>query len=196
MRQNSSTGLLRTVFSAFMCSLDLSSAAAEEADVLDPESWPRVYRGGEAEVAIYGPRGVVTARAAYNPWTNTAVGCVTENTPYGSWGRTAVVHHNGWVSADPHGNARGTVTGVQTPRSGAAVGMNCKFGSNATGQPTTQPASGRHNRGNYQIHQFPPAQLNRDAYSRSQTSTCHVRLPAFRARTVDSAKGAGSKRNR
>jgi hypothetical protein len=79
----------------------------------------------------YGPRGVVTARTAYNPWTNTAAGRVTVQTPYGSWGRSAVVRDDEWVRAGHHSNARGTVGGVQTSRGGVAVGVNRKYGPDA-----------------------------------------------------------------
>lgn len=79
----------------------------------------------------YGPRGAVTARTAYNPWTNTAAGRVSVQTPYGSWGRSAVVRDDEWVRAGHHSNARGTVGGVQTSRGGVAVGVNRKYGSDA-----------------------------------------------------------------
>ncbi len=79
----------------------------------------------------YGPRGAVTARTAYNPWTDTAAGRVTVKTPYGSWGRSAVVRDDEWVRAGHRSNAYGTVGGVQTSRGGAAVGVNRKYGSDA-----------------------------------------------------------------
>jgi hypothetical protein len=79
----------------------------------------------------YGPRGAVAARTAYNPWTNTAAGRVTVKTPYGSWGRSAVVRDDEWVRAGHRSNAYGTVGGVQTSRGGAAVGVNRKYGSDA-----------------------------------------------------------------
>lgn len=79
----------------------------------------------------YGPRGAVAARSAYNPWTNTAAGRVTVKTPYGSWGRSAVVRDDEWVRAGHRSNAYGTVGGVQTSRGGAAVSVNRKHGSDA-----------------------------------------------------------------
>lgn len=79
----------------------------------------------------YGPRGAVTARSAYNPWTNTSAGRVTASTPYGSWGRSAVVRDDEWIRAGHRSNARGTVAGVQTSKGGAAVGIDRRFGSDA-----------------------------------------------------------------
>lgn len=79
----------------------------------------------------YGPRGAVTARSAYNPWTNTAAGRVTASTPYGSWGRSAVVRDDEWIRAGHRSNAQGTIGGIQSSRGGAAVGINRRFGSDA-----------------------------------------------------------------
>jgi len=79
----------------------------------------------------YGPRGAVVARSAYNPWTDTAAGRVTVKTPYGSWGRSAVVRDDEWIRAGHHSNINGTVAGVQTSRGGSAVAVNRRFGSDA-----------------------------------------------------------------
>lgn len=79
----------------------------------------------------YGPRGAVTARTAYNPWTDTAAGRVSVKTPYGSWGRSAVVRDDEWVRAGHRSNAYGTVGGIQSSNGGAAVGINRKYGSDA-----------------------------------------------------------------
>lgn len=79
----------------------------------------------------YGPRGAVGARTAYNPWTNTAAGRVGVSTPYGSWGRSAVVRDDEWIRAGHRSNPYGTVGGIQTSRGGAAVGVDRKYGSDA-----------------------------------------------------------------
>jgi hypothetical protein len=77
----------------------------------------------------YGPRGAAVARTAFNPWTNTAAGRVQVTTPYGSWGRSAVVRDDEWVRAGHRSNPYGTVGGIQTSRGGAAVGVDRKYGS-------------------------------------------------------------------
>lgn len=79
----------------------------------------------------YGPRGAVGARTAYNPWTNTAAGRVGVSTPYGSWGRSAVVRDDEWVRAGHRSNPYGTVGAIETSKGGGAVGVNRKFGSDA-----------------------------------------------------------------
>lgn len=76
----------------------------------------------------YGPRGAVGAKAAYNPWTNTAAGRVSVTTPYGSWGRSAVVRDDEWIRGGHRSNARGTVAGIETSRGGAIVGVERKYG--------------------------------------------------------------------
>lgn len=79
----------------------------------------------------YGPRGAVTARTAYNPWTDTAAGRVSTQTPYGSWGRSAVVRDDEWVRAGHRSNTSGTVGGIRSSNGGAAVGIQRKHGSDA-----------------------------------------------------------------
>jgi hypothetical protein len=79
----------------------------------------------------YGPRGAAGVRTAYNPWTNTAAGRVGVSTPYGSWGRSAVVRDDDWARAGHRSNAYGTVGGIQTSQGGGAVGVNRKYGSDA-----------------------------------------------------------------
>ncbi len=79
----------------------------------------------------YGPRGAAGARTAYNPWTNTAAGRVGVSTPYGSWGRSAVVRDDEWIKAGHRSNPYGTVGGIQTSNGGAAVGVDRKYGSDA-----------------------------------------------------------------
>ena len=79
----------------------------------------------------YGPRGAAGVRTAYNPWTNTAAGRVGVSTPYGSWGRSAVVRDDEWLRAGHRSGARGTVAGIQGSGGGAAVGIDRRFGSDA-----------------------------------------------------------------
>lgn len=79
----------------------------------------------------YGPRGAVGARTAYNPWTNTAAGRVGVSTPYGSWGRSAVVRDDEWVRAGHRSNPYGTVGAIETSKGGGAVGVNRRYGSDA-----------------------------------------------------------------
>lgn len=88
--------------------------------------------GAYARGAIaYGPRGAAGARVAYNPWTDTTAGRVGVSTPYGSWGRSAVVRDDEWVRAGHRSGARGSVGGIQTSGGGAAVGVDRRFGSDA-----------------------------------------------------------------
>ncbi len=79
----------------------------------------------------YGPRGAAGIRTAYNPWTNTAAGRVGVSTPYGSWGRSAVVRGDEWIRAGHRSNSQGTIAGIQGSGGGAAVGVDRKYGSDA-----------------------------------------------------------------
>ena len=87
-----------------------------------------VYKRG---AYAYGPNGAAGAKAAYNPWTNTAAGRVGVSTPYGSWGRSAVVRDDEWARAGHRSNAYGTVAGIQTSKGGGAIAVDRKYGSDA-----------------------------------------------------------------
>ncbi|WP_178933859.1 hypothetical protein [Oceaniferula marina] len=81
-------------------------------------------RGGYA----YGPRGAAAGKAAYNPWTGKGAARGGVKTPYGSWGRSAVVRDDDWARSAHRSNWKGSVRGVQTSEGGGAVRVNRKYG--------------------------------------------------------------------
>jgi hypothetical protein len=86
--------------------------------------------GGYARAGYaYGPRGAVAGKAAYNPWTNTTAGRVGGTTPYGSWGRSAVVRDDQWARTAHRSNWQGSVRGVENSKGGAAVRVDRRFGN-------------------------------------------------------------------
>ncbi|NWK57239.1 hypothetical protein HW115_16575 [Verrucomicrobiaceae bacterium N1E253] len=88
------------------------------------------HTGGYARGAYaYGPRGVAAGKSAYNPWTNTAAGRVGAATPYGSWGRSAVVRDGEWARTGHRSNANATARAIQTSKGGEAIRVNRKYGS-------------------------------------------------------------------
>lgn len=76
----------------------------------------------------YGPRGAAAGKAAYNPWTGKGAARGAVKTPYGSWGRSAVVRDNDWARSAHRSNWKGSARAVQTSEGGGAVRVQRKYG--------------------------------------------------------------------
>lgn len=91
--------------------------------------WTGGYaRGGK----VSGPRGGAGHRAAYNPWSDTAGARAGAKTPYGSWGRSAVVRDDEWARAGHRSSWRGGVSGIETSEGNAAAHVNRRYGPDKT----------------------------------------------------------------